>query len=161
MASSRYVFTIVPGHPPSGRRVIGFLEETGNLSLNAKQEFDSLKPNKDRDVHKRFDHWLGGARHDKWFHSWPNDSEVKECFCFRWDEKNGHHRFYGYICNPQPRTNPPFQVCVLTFHDVKNDESTNRNLLLRSMKLRSDIMVRMAINFVFPDEESTAKERLQ
>jgi hypothetical protein len=160
MTPNRYVFATVPGHSV-GRRAIGFLEEVDNLSLNAKAKFDSLGPVKDRDLRKKFDYWLGGGRHDKWFHGWPNDHEVKECFCFRWDEKGQRHRFYGYLYHPQPKTDPPFQVCVLAYHDVKNDESTNRNLLLRSMSLRSNIGIRMAISFVFPDEELNAKAKPQ
>jgi hypothetical protein len=160
MASNRYVFATVPGQSV-GRRAIGFLEEVGTSSLNAKARFDSLAPVKDRDVRKKFDYWLGDGRHDNWFHGWPNDHDVKECFCFKWDEKRQHHRFYGFLCHPQPKRNPPFRVCVLAYHDVKNDESTNRNLLIRSMKLRGDVMVRMAISLVFSDEEVKAKGKLQ
>lgn len=120
-----------------------------------------LKIGKERDVRKRFDHWLSGGRNDRWFHGWPNDVQVKECFCFKWDDKRQHHRFYGFLYHPQPKTNSPFQICVLAYHDVKNDESTNLNLLINSMALRSDARVRMAISFVFPDEKAKTKGQIQ
>jgi hypothetical protein len=164
MALKGYHFATAEGHAIR-RRAIGFLEEIleeeEQSSLDAKSEFDCLETGRERDVRKKFDHWLSGGRNDKWFHGWPNDAQVKECFCFKWDHKRQHHRFYGFLYHPQPKTNSPFQICVLAYHDVKNDESTNRNLLLNSMTLRTDARVRMAISFVFPDEEIKAKRQIQ
>lgn len=164
MALRGYRFEVVEGHRV-GRRAIGFLEdireEDEESSLDAKSEFESLKTNKERDVRKKFDHWLNGGRNDRWFHGWPNDVQVKESFCFKWDDKRQHHRFYGFLYHPRPKTNAPFQICVLAHHDVKNDESTNRNLLINSMVLRADIRVRTSISFVFPDEKAKAKGQIQ
>lgn len=152
MRSEQYLFVAVPGCAIT-RRGIGFLEKPDDLTLNAKAKFDSLLVNREREVRSRFDHWISGGIHDKWFHGWPNDVQVKECFCFKWKDKRQNHRFYGFLYHPQPKSNPAFQICVLASHDVKNDESTNRTLLLKSMALRADSGVRIAINFVFPDEE--------
>jgi hypothetical protein len=137
------------------------LEQEEESSLDAKSEFDSLSEKKDRDVRSRVDYWISAAPPNaKWFHGWPNDHEVRDCFCFRWNDRSRHHRLYGFICNPQPKTNARFQLCVLTYHDVKNDESTDRTLLLRSMKLSVSALVRMAINLEFPDDIN-GKERIQ
>lgn len=147
------------------RRGIGFLEEIttqeAGSRLDAKMAFEALNAKRDIELRTRFDHWLAGVQpNDRWFHGWPNDQDVKECFCFRWIERSRRHRLYGFLCNPQPKTNPRFQLCVLAYHDVKNDESTDRNLLLRLMKLRSDTTVRAAIGFEFPDDVIN-KEKLQ
>lgn len=157
MAAERYTFALIDGHPV-GLRAIGFLEETvveggGKSRIDAKSAFDALNPKKDRELRTRFDHWLSGAPpNDRWYHRWPSDYDVKECICFKWDEKRRHHRLYGFICHPQPKTNARFQLCTLAYHDVKNDESTDRNLLLRSVKLQTNVMVRMVISLRFPDE---------
>ncbi len=163
MAPKAYRFSLVEGHPV-GSRAIGFLEEileneTDIPSLNAKLKFDSLKPPKDRDVRRRFDLWLICRRNDNWFHGWPNDLSVKECFSFRWQEKGRHHRFYGFLYHPQPKTNPARQICVLTYHDVKNDWNTDRILLIRSMNLRNSQLVRDSISFIFQDESSPQGKR--
>lgn len=154
MAVQKFTFATVPGHSV-GRRAIGFLEREGNAALDAKTTFEALEESKDRDVRKKFDLWLSGGRNDRWFHGWPNDPDVKECWSFRWDEKRQHHRLYGYLYHPQPQTKRYFQICVLAYHDFKNDESTDRTILLRCMKLRSDALVQMAISLVFPDKTPT------
>ena len=165
MALRGYRFTKLEGQRTSKRRGVGFLEEIvdeGEASrLDAKEEFESLSEKKERDVRARIDYWIdGGPPNDRWFHGWPNDYEVRECFCFRWDDRREHHRLYGFLCNPQPKSNARFQLCVLTYHDVKNDESTNRNLLLKSMSLYNSRIARMAISFVFPDG-AEGKENIQ
>lgn len=160
-----YRFTLAVGHSV-GRRAIGFLEEElgkGERSeLDAKRSFAALSGSRDRDIRKKFDHWLaGGPPIDRWFHGWPNDSECRECFCFKWDERNGHHRFYGFLYHPQPRTNPAFQICVLAYHDHKTKRETDRRLLIRSMNLRSNSSVQMAIAFVFSDQYPKKRGQVQ
>ncbi len=160
MVSTKYEFQAVPGHA-IGRRSVGFLVEDGNPALNAKAVFAGLKIDQERDVRKKFDYWLAEGKHDGWFHGWRTDEDVKYCFTFKWAEKRLNHRFYGYLWNPQPKTNPRFHICVLMFHESKNDESTNRTILLRCMALRGYATVQLAINFVFPDEKPTEKGRIQ
>ena len=159
-----YTFSLVKGHPV-GRRGVGFLEEIVEADANesridAKAVFDSLPTKKDRQVRSRIDHWVSGGRNDNWFHGWPNDQDVKECFCFKWEEKRQLHRFYGFLYHPQPKTNARLQICVLAYHDFKNDESTDRNLLLRLMGLRNNANVRTVIEFAFPDK-STPEGKIQ
>jgi len=157
MAVKGYKFSTVDGQRIGGR-AIGFLEEIldaekGTLLLGAKAKFDSLPLPKERDVRKRFDLWLDYGRNDNWFHGWPNDVPVKECFTFRWEEKGRKcHRLYGFLCNPQPKTNPSRRICVLAYHDIKNDWNTDRSILIDLMSLRASSVVRAAIAFVFPDE---------
>jgi hypothetical protein len=160
MSAEVYQFSLVEGLR-IGRRAVGFLEDQAeNSSLNAKVKFDSLRPPKDRDVRRRFDHWLEFGIKDNWFHGWPNDGTVKGCFSFRWEEKGRqHHRFYGFLYHPQPKTFPSRQICVLAYHDVKTDLNTNRTLLIRSMGLRANVEVRKAIAFVFEDVERPQERR--
>ncbi len=153
--AGRYTFVLVSGHS-AGKRAVGFLEEImegeeGESRVDAKEAFESIPAKKDREVRTRIDYWLDGGRNNNWFHGWPNDQDVKDCFCFRWDEKRQHHRLYGFLYNPQPKTNARFQICALAYHDFKNDESTDRTLLLRLMRLRENSNVKSAIGFVFPD----------
>jgi hypothetical protein len=166
MALKGYKFSTVEGQRV-GRRAIGFLEEiledeNEKTSLTARPKFDSLDPAKDRDVRRRFDYWQDFGIKDTWFHGWPNDLAVKECFSFRWEEKGRQrHRFYGFLYHPQPKTNSARQVCVLTYHGVKNDWNTDRSLLVKSMNLRGSLAVRSAIAFIFPDEENQKGKKLQ
>lgn len=156
-----YKFNTVPRHRVNSKRAIGFLESEDDDELDAKAKFDTLDRNKERDVRKKFDAWIDDIRNDNWFHGWPNDLAVKECFSFRWEERGRkHNRFYGFLCHPQPKTNPPFQVCVLTYHDVKNSWETNRKLLTDSMLLRRDAEVQMAISMIFGDTPPE-KEKIQ
>lgn len=147
-----YKFTVVPQLRNSTKRSIGFLECDEDPDLDARPVFEALKPSKDRLVRSRFDSWIDKIRNDNWYHGWPNDAEVKECWSFRWEDRgHKHHRLYGYLYNPQPNTNPGFQVCVLTYHDVKNTWETDRKLLTDSILLRNAVAVRAAIAVVFSD----------
>lgn len=157
MAVKGYRFSRMEGSQPSDRRAVGFLEEIRDdgvqSELDAKEAFESLSTKKDRDVRSRVDYWISGApANDRWFHGWSSDYEVRDCFCFRWDERREHNRLYGFLCNPLRLTNARFQLCVLTYHGTKNDESTDRTLLVRSMKLSTNAAVRMAINVEYPDD---------
>ena len=127
MVSTKYEFQAVPGHAIAWCSV-GFLVEDGNPALNAKAVFAGLKIDQERDVRKKFDYWLAEGKHDGWFHGWRTDEDVKYCFTFKWAEKRLNHRFYGYLWNPQPKTNPRFHICVLMFHESKNDESTRHGV---------------------------------
>lgn len=165
MALRGFKFCRMDGQQPSDRRGVGFLEEIVDdgeqPSLDAKSEFDSLSLKANRDIRSRVDYWISGAPpNGKWFHGWPNDHEVRDCFCFKCTERANHHRLYGFMCNPQPKTNARFQLCVLPYHDVKNQEATDRTLLLRSMRLSTNADVRRAINLEFPDEIK-GKENIQ
>ena len=163
--AGRYTFTRMGGQSAGKRKAIGFLDEImeegeGDSRIDARESFESLSEKKDRELRSRMDYWIDGGRKDSWFHGWPNDHEVKECFCFRWDENKQHHRLYGFLYHPQPKTNASFQICALAYHDFKNDQSTDRTLLLRLMKLRENPNVKAAIGFVFPDEKKP-KGRIQ
>jgi len=163
MSSGRFRFSTVIGHAV-GRRAIGFVEEMvegGHAELDAKLIFDGLVGSRERDVRKKFDHWLAHGRNDKWFHGWPNDASCRECLCFKWDEKDGHHRFYGFLYHPQPKTKSSFQICVLAYHDHKTKQETDRKFLIRCMNLRSNLSVQAAISFVFHDEDAKDKGKIQ
>jgi len=156
--AATYRFSTAEGHRV-GRRAIGFLEEDipegeGESRVDAKEVFDTLTPHRKCELRTRFDYWLDWGINDRWFHGWPNDHEVKACFCFKWSERRQNHRLYGFLFHPKPTINPGFQVCVLVYHDAKNDESTDRSLLIRVMGLYGNPVVHAAIRFIFPDKKN-------
>ncbi|MGH9692476.1 MAG: hypothetical protein ACRD4C_15605 [Candidatus Acidiferrales bacterium] len=161
MPTEGFTFSLVEGHKVDGR-AIGFLEQMtadggiGSSWLGAKKKFISLRGNKERHVRKRFDLWLAFGRNDHWFHGWPNDEEVKDCFCFKWEEGgNRRNRLYGFLCHPQPKTNASRQVCVLALHQMKNDWSTDRTLLRQVAALKRNKGVQASIAFIFSDNPAS------
>src|SRR5262249_33676848 len=82
----------------------------------------------------------------------PDLTKYKECFTFKWRENRQHQRLYGFLHHPKRRTHPSFQVCVLVYHDTKNEEETDFAVLDRINQLRKDSLVIAAIDKEFPEE---------
>lgn len=112
--------------------------------INAKRIFDALNDNPKRDMRGRFDHWLGGGVCDKYFHGWPNDKDRKECFVFK------RQRFYGFLSNPKPLSDPRFQICVLVSYARKNIEHTDPSELNAINALRIELKVIEAVKKAYP-----------
>lgn len=127
------------------------MESDSDGQVDAKRTFESMKEKLQRDLRARFDYWLDGFTHDKYFHGWPNLPDYKKCFCFKWKQAGTQHRLYGFLDNPRPN-DPGFQVCVLVTHDQKTDE-TNFGVLDHINDLRVTAMVRNAVRQCFPGEE--------
>jgi hypothetical protein len=62
-----FTVTVIPNLQQSRRRGLAFLECIGKREINAKRIYESLKT-KQRVVANRFDYWLQGGKHDKFFH---------------------------------------------------------------------------------------------
>lgn len=78
------------------------------------------------------DMWVDGVKGPSArFHGFPNDNKYPICFVFKAKEMRGHHRFYGYLCNPYPFPNQRLQLCVLCVHAMKNESDTDRAELAR------------------------------
>lgn len=153
MASRSFKFT-----QPSGfrfnRRSIGFMESEGASDLDAREVFDALDGNTRRIVNTRIDYWLQGSVgsvYKKYFHGWPDKPEYKLCFVFKWDEKRNHHRLYGFLCNPKPKTDRSFRLCVLVLHAVKNDWETDLTELDRVNAVRQSPDASKAIARIYPE----------
>jgi hypothetical protein len=148
MASSRpYAVVRIDGLKPSERRAIIFLVNDGEP--NAATTFDALKEKQKREVLTRFDFWISGGVHDKFFHGWPNVPEYKQCFVFKWKHRSQNHRLYGFLCHPRPRTHPRFHVCVLFSHATKNTWETDPRELDGANELRNNLQVIAVIQEYF------------
>jgi hypothetical protein len=148
----RYSVSAIKGVRPSSRRGIAFLERATDPRVDAKNAFDGLKEKDERNVRARFDHWLDGNTHDKYFHGWPNMENYKQCLVFKWKQAGTNHRLYGFLDNPKPLTDPGFQVCILVSYAQKSDE-TDFTILDYINKLRTTPQVTLAIKAAFPEPQ--------
>jgi len=146
-------FSPLQGARTSVKRAVGFLEDENDASIDAAAGFASLKENHERTLRARFDHWIDGNSYPKYYHGWPDLPRYKECFTFKWDENQVHHRLYGFLFNPKPKSAPAFRVCVLAYHDTKTDD-TDFTILDRVNELRTSAGVLNAIRKVYPEERS-------
>lgn len=139
-----------PGIMPSGGRAIGFLE--GDPQLDAGVVFDELEERLARTVRSRMDHWIAGNHKPAWwFHGFPNNPVYDQCFVFKWTHNRDGHRLYGFLCNPQPETNPRFRLCVLSIHATKNEDETDQAELDRVNQWRTNLRSREAIGCIYPE----------
>jgi hypothetical protein len=163
MATSGYRVLPIEGLKPSNRRAVVFLTKPDDKNLDAKAVFDNLDNKQKRALLTRFDHWIEGAEgatpQDKYFHGWPNDKDYKSCFVFKWKHKNGHHRLYGFLFNPQPNTRPNFRVCVLASHAIKSTWETDPSELKGAKALHDSLPVIAALKALFPDKKVKQNDR--
>jgi hypothetical protein len=143
----RYVFTLVSGHN-FRTRAIGFLEDAGNDEMDAKSVFESLPPVQFSLVNARFGHWLSRAVFDKYFHGFAG--KYNECFVFKWEARHIPQRLYGFLCHPRPRSDLPFELCVLMYFATKGDD-TNYTILDRINRVKTDIAVKAAMSQQYPE----------
>lgn len=80
------------------------------------------------------------------------------CFVFKAKEKRQHHRFYGYLYNPQPILNPRLQLCILCIHAMKKEYETDRSELARVDVRYSSSAAKQAIQLALADQQ---KNRLK
>jgi hypothetical protein len=147
MPKHTLTFRLVTGSRISTRRAIGFLE--GHTELDAGISFDDLKDNAKYTVRSRFDLWLDEGICDKYFHGFKNDSDLRfrDCFVFKWKK----HRWYGFLCNPRPKSNPAYLLCVLAIHAMKNEHDTDREELKRVWQWQGHLGGHMAIASEYPE----------
>ena len=157
MRTNPYVVRVVPGLRRSTRRSVAFLISSENPDLDAAAVFGRLKDKRLRELRTRFDLWIDGGRHAKYFHGWPNDPQYKHCFVFKWNDGLACHRMYGFLFHPQAG-NPAFQVCVLATHAIKTTWETPPGELEGANKLRNDPLVIAAVRTAFPDAKEGRKQ---
>jgi hypothetical protein len=115
-------FATVKDHP---RRAICFLVSKDNKII-AKSVFDALNTKSERKLRAIFDNWRDGQFNKKWYHGWTRsefNGRYTDCFVFKLRENRLNHRFYGFLCNPNP-INQRFQLCVLVTHTFKDRNET-------------------------------------
>jgi hypothetical protein len=153
MSPKTLTFRLVPRIAQSRGRGIGFLE--GDAQLNAGTVFNGLTEKMLRLVRVRMDHWIiGNNQPAAWFHGFPNDADHKHCFVFKWKEKRQGHRLYGFLCNPRPKSDLGFRLCVLCIHATKNEYETDQSELDRVNQWRMSFGTREAIGNVYPEHRS-------
>jgi hypothetical protein len=153
-----YSIKAISGLAASTRRSVVFLL-SDECNLNAESRFSAMnepgKPrsNEQRTVLSRMDYWINGGHNDGWFHGWPNHPEYSRCFTFKWNYRNIDQRFYGFVCNPLPKSNPRFQLCVLHSHGEKVQWNTEPGFLELAVNLSGMAGVWKAIRESFPDND--------
>lgn len=153
---------LVEGLAASQRRSVVFLvvderEASAAAVFDSMRSADGKRSNQQRTLLARFDFWIANGAQDNWFHGWPNDATYANCFTFKWKHRNVDQRFYGFVCNPMPKTNPRFQLCVLHSHAPKSQQHTESRYLDLAVRLSKTIEVWAAIRQQFPDEEQKEK----
>jgi|SRR6185295_4771846 len=122
---------------------LAFLQCATRHDINAKKEFDRLKPKLKQDVFNRFDHWIQGNHFNKYFHGFPGDPRYENLWIFKWRKAGTNYRLYGFLFNPRPVTDHGFQACVLVCHGQKpgNDQHDPAKLALaESLRLNLDVV---------------------
>lgn len=145
-------FRLVPRVRQGSRRAVGFLE--GHQELDAAEKFDNLGPNCKKFVLASMEEWASGGKDiTTRFHGFPNDREYQLSFVFKAKEKRLGHRFYGYLYQPEPMTNPRLQICVLCIHALKDEAETDRAELKRVDDWRKSDAAQVAIRVEYPDKK--------
>ena len=127
------------------RRGIGTLD--GEDWLDAVKILGEQSEKVQEEIYNRIDHWLSGQVHAKYHHGFPNDRKHDQCYVF----KHQSLRLYGFQCNPKPKTDKGFRLCVLTEAVFKNQWNTETTILDRAMQMLSDLRAIEAIAVVYPE----------
>jgi hypothetical protein len=133
-------------------RGVVFLRCDNNPQVNAEAVFNALKQNDQNRMRDKFESWMRGNNGpSEWFHGF-DDGGRKYCFVFK--RKKGHtrYRYYGFLINPQPNTDPGYRLCVLTNHAQKNVEATDPSETNFADALRVNADVIAAVKKSFTDK---------
>ena len=147
MTANVYSVRRIEGLKQSSWRGVVFLECKQDEDIDAAAVFEKLDENRERELRDRFEYWIDGFHHDKYFHGWKAPG-YRECFVFKWRHKGKNHRFYAFLCHPKP-SNYRFQICVLVSHTTKSVWNTDSSELDEANKLRVNQDVISAIENEF------------
>jgi len=78
---------------------------------------------------------------------------------FVFKDEGKHHRFYGFLYHPLPRTNASFLLCVLTTYGNKKEDATNPADLERVRMWMNAPATKAAIKFTYPDDKADKKDK--
>jgi hypothetical protein len=158
MAPPRYslTFRLVPGLRFSRARAVGFLE--GHPDMNAAGAYASFGVTEQWDINRRMEQWaLPSDTPERWFHGFPTDRICKECFVFKLDD----HRLYGFLCNPLPKSDGRFRLCVLIIHATKHKWKTEPLIKRKIEQWRVHSAVKQAIAYTYDDDPKGGKQWTQ
>ena len=154
MAPPRYLLTfrLISGLRFSKVRAVGFLE--GHPEMDAASAYAGFGVNERQTMNRRIEHWaLPNDKPKKWFHGFPNDRICKECFVF----KLGDHRLYGFLCNPLPKSDSRFRLCVLVIYAEKHQWETEPAIKRKIEQWRTHAAVKDAIAYTYKDDPEGGK----
>jgi hypothetical protein len=136
--------------------VVAFLV-SDDRRINAKENFDSLGVNTERQFRTAFDAWVDGKIYQKRYHGWDR-SEYKglytKCFVFKYKSD----RFYGILYNPR-KDNPSYRACILIHHASKNEWATYEPDLKLIEEIRMIPMIQRVIENGFEGLNGTTLDR--
>jgi hypothetical protein len=147
----------VPGVKASTARGVAYLIWPEDADVTAQASIDRLAKSDGTDKAKvwaRFDHWVDGNVHDKYFHRW-NEVGFEHTFVFKWNKggkDKGMQRLYGVLFHPKPKANPGFEVCVLFTHALKEGKKTDPQHKNKAEQLFKNADVVAAVKKQYPDE---------
>src|SRR5438128_2362085 len=146
MASIRLCHIEIVAGESNLYRGVGFLI-CDDKTVDAYPIFEKLSENLARHLQTSFDWWIMDKRNNKRFHGWDKSSfkgAYVHCFVFKWPG----NRFYGFLCHPSSR-NPRYQLCVLVFHDEKDEHETDEKNLKRVEEIRNHPLVKSELSKLF------------
>jgi hypothetical protein len=145
MPPSAITFELVHGVQRGASRAVGILG--GDIDLCREKLYD-LPESELKYILASIDRWTQNLNKPaKRFHGF--DGKYSDCFVFKHVPKQ--HRFYGFLCNPEPKTNQRFRVCVLTTYAKKKTWETDLAELNRVHKWRDAPATKTAISYIFPE----------
>ena len=110
-----------------------------NDEYRAKEVFENAGDGAQTDLMNRFQFWLDGFHHKKYFHRW-DENEYKDVFIFKHQES----RFFGFLCHPDP-FNKRLEVCVLASYVEKTEWEADNREKNKMTALRDNLLVRKAL----------------
>src|ERR1019366_2564902 len=123
MPDNALTFALIVGLSRSGRRGVGFLK--GDQELNAAAAFVGFSLDAQNRLRTYMDSWIAGKNGPATrFHTFKA-ADYRLCFVFKDRQKRIHHRLYGFLCNPCPKSNKRFELCVLAIHATKHETETD------------------------------------
>jgi len=95
--------------------------------------------------------WIGFKPDTKGkFHRFKGgDLKYRECFVFI--DIAELVRLYGFTCHPTPRTNPSFELVVLTTFAIKKEHHTDTAELDRVVMWKNTMATGKALQDAYPD----------
>ena len=122
----------IDGHTIGRRGMAWLIIKPPDKNITAKNYFENLPKNSRQNLHNRFDYWISGGKHDKYFHGWA-EKEYKDCFVFKFQDI----RLFGFLCNPR-QLELNFRLCVLVSFSIKDAWEADKSEKDRMNELKDD-----------------------
>jgi hypothetical protein len=135
----------IGGHRVRKRGLAWLIVKPPDKNITAKSAFESLDPDARRTLRNRFDYWLDGGKHDRYFHGWT-EQDYRDCFVF----KLQNLRLFGFLCNPR-KDEPSFRLCVLCSYSIKDEWEADKAEKDRMNELKKDEKILEALKDIKED----------